>query len=292
MAKQSKQVRGEIQNEGRRIESERGGLNDILYGRLPQARERGDQSYNDIYGGYKGALDRAQGPGDFSRYFKDFATTGGLTDENRRRMRGGGVFDEFSKTGGLSEGDISNLRARGTQGIGSFYDAMRDDMRNQSRISGASPSFTSSMSRLAREKGRGVSGALLDAEGNIIDTRNKGRMWGAGSMSDAEQALAGLESANKRFGMGGGADYERGRSSDVLAALSGMRGLRSDVPGEESNLLDMIMRNISGREGAAGGNIGQRMQYDPNVSWFDRLMRIWNQASNNARSGASLAGTL
>jgi hypothetical protein len=26
------------------------------------------------------------------------------------------------------------------------------------------------------------------------------------------------------------------------------------------------------------------MSYDPNVSWFDRLMGIWSQASKNAQS--------
>lgn len=291
MAKQSNQVRKQITDEGSRINQERGGMQDIFNQRLPQAQQRADQGYGDVYRGYTDIYNRANQPGQYSSYFKNAADTGLVTPENERRMRGGGVFDEFAKTGGLSEGDVTNLRARGTATIPSYYDAVRNQFKNQQRIAGGSnPSYGSSMSRIARDQSRGAGEAALNTELGITDTRNKGRQWGAGSMSDAEAKLAELVSGNKKFGIAGGAGYEDRNRAAQLAAMGGLNDLRSSTPGEEFGLYQMLLNNLTGREGAAGGNIGQRASYDPNVSWFDRIMKIWGQGSENMKNAAKYAG--
>lgn len=281
MAKQSSQVRNQITGEGNRINQERGAMGDILGSRLPQAQQRADQGYNDVYRGYTDIYNRAGQPGAYSSYFKNAADTGLVTPENMQRMRGGGVFDEFAKTGGLSDADVSNLRARGTSAIPAYYGAIRDKFNQQNLISGAAPSYSSSLSRIARDQSRGASDAALNTELGITDTRNRGRQWGAGAMSDAEAKLADLTSANKRFGISGGAGYENAARQAQLEAMSGLRGLRESTPGEEFGLYQYLLNNLTGREGAYGANTQQRAQYDPNVSWFDRLMRIWGQGSQN-----------
>lgn len=300
MAKQSSKVRNEIQNEGRRINTERGGMMDVFNNRLPQAQQRGNDIYNTAMTGYGNVLNRPLNRPDFSGYEtmgKNLFNTGGVDPTGQNRMRGSGVFDEFAKTGGLDEAARANIRSRGTATIPAFYQAIRDKLQNQARIGGgAGPGFTASMSRLGRDQGRAAQEAATNTELGLTNQINEGRRWGAGSMSDAESRLQDLMSSNKRFGLSSalgaaeaGGRFDTQNAGLNLDALSGLRGLRSDVPGEEFGLYKMLLDNMSGREGATGGNIGQRMQYDPNVSWFDRLMKIWNQASGNLSNATKLA---
>jgi len=275
LAKQSKQVRNQITGEGERINRERSGMSDIFGGRLPQAQQRADQTYGDVYKGYTDIYNKAGQPGAYGSYFKNAADTGLVTPENTARMRGGGVFDEFAKTGGLSDADVTNLRARGTSTIPSYYDAVRNQFQNQNRIQGGTnPSYGSSMGRIARDQSRGASEAALGTELGITQQRNAGRQWGAGQMSDAERALADLTSANKKFGISGGAGYENQNRAAQLAAMGGLSNLRESTPGEEFGLYQMLLNNMGGRESAYGQNTGQRMAYDPNISWMDRLSQI------------------
>jgi len=260
-------------------------MSDIFGSRLPQAQQRADQSYGDVYKGYTDIYNKASGPGAYSGDFRNAANTGLVTPENTARMRGGGVFDEFAKTGGLSEGDVSNLRSRGTSTIPSYYDAVRNQFNNQNRIAGGTnPSYGSSLSRISRDQSRGASDAALNTELGITDVRNKGRQWGAGQMSDAESKLADLVSSNKRFGIAGGAGYENQNRAAQMGALGGLSNLRESTPGEEFGLYQMLLNNLSGRESAYGQNTGQRMQYDPNVSWFDRAMQIWNNLNMSGKN--------
>jgi len=159
-------------------------MSDIFNQRLPQAQQRADTGYNDVYKGYTDIYNRANQPGQYGSYFKNAADTGLVTPENTARMRGGGVFDEFAKTGGLNDTDLTNLRARGTSTIPSYYDAVRNQFQNQNRIAGGTnPSYGGSLSRIARDQSRGASDAALNTELGITQQRNAGRQWGAGQMS-------------------------------------------------------------------------------------------------------------
>lgn len=272
-------------------------MSDIFNQRLPQAQQRADQSYGDVYKGYTDIYNKASQPGQYGSYFKNAADTGLVSPENTARMRGGGVFDEFAKTGGLSDADLTNLRARGTSTIPSYYDAVRNQFQNQNRIAGGTnPSYSSSLSRIARDQSRGASDAALNTELGITQQRNAGRQWGAGQMSDAEAKLADLTSANKRFGISGGAGYEGANRQAQLAAMGGLSNLRESTPSEEFGLYQMLLNNLSGRESAYGQNTGQRMAYDPNVSVWDRINQLLSTAGglgqnlNRSKGRRSSAG--
>jgi len=276
MPKQSNQIRGEIQDEGRRIGRDSDQFMNLIRGRI------NDPSSNPVYTGYQNILNRGTSP--YDAMFKDFATTGGLTDENRRRIRGDGVFDEYAKTGGYSDEDKTNIRSRSNRTVPSFFEALRDQFKNQSRISGAGPSYSASLSRMGRDQSRAASEQASDTEFDIMDRVNEGRRWGAGSMSSAETGLAGLESANKRFGIGGGAANEVANRGIDLNALQGMGG-------EMSELFQLLLSGMNSRNQATGNNLSQRAGYDPNVSWFDRLMSIWGNINNSANSASNASNS-
>lgn len=294
-SRESKDINARSRSEQDRIDQEHNRLSELLYGRQSALQQREDAAYNDIYGGYKGFLgrDRSADRPDFGFYergYKDFANTGGLSAENIARMRGGGGYDEFAKTGGYSTQDKANIRARGTATIPSFYDAIRESMRNQARISGSGPgtSYTSSLSRVARDQARGGQEAALDAELDIMDRVNAGRQWGISGMSGAEGQLADLLTRNKLAGLSGGFGVaEAGGRYDLanrgldLEALSGMRGLRTDQPASDA-LYNLLLGTIGQRGELAGGNLQRRMAYNPNKGFMDHLKEILGPLSEGA----------
>lgn len=294
MAKQSSKVRNEIQNEGRRIGTEHDDFLNQVRSRQPQATQRGNDLFDRVSRGYDSVLNRNKARPDFSgiaERFKNFGTTGGLSDENRSRIRGSGVYDEFSRTGGVSDEDKSNLRSRTASGVASGFQALKNRFKTANLIGGSNPSYGSGMERLSRDASREKVSALNESELGIMDRVSSGRKWGTEGLSDAERDLAGIESANKRFGMSGeldavsrGSDFDYKNAGLDLDAIGGLQNLRGQIPAEEFELLDQILRGIGQRGGLTSGNLGQRAQYDPNVSWWDRGMGLVNTIGNNLRN--------
>lgn len=289
MAKgEAKKVNKGINDERNRLNAEHQRLDTQLYSRLPGAQQRNQQGWDAAFGGFQGILDDPMfngggGGANFGEYenlFKNFAKTGGLSAENIARIRGNGGFDEFAKTGGYSDKDVANIRSRNAAQIPAFYQAIRNKLEQQNKISGGNAAYGASEARIARDQSREGARANLEGEIGLKDRINEGRRWGIGGMSSAEQALSELLSRNKLSGMSGalqaagmGAD-DATRRMDIsarsrLGAAEGLRGLRTDVPGEEFGLYDLIQRNAGQRGGLAGNNLNTYAGYNPNKGFMD-----------------------
>lgn len=319
-------AKGEAKKTNRYIDQERdtvnrgyNRINDEMYSRLDPARQRADQTWNAAYGGYNDILGRlrnrsSSGPSasfDPSQYnelyqrFRDFGDTGGVSEEEKRRIRGNGVFDEFARTGGLSESDKANLRARSTSTLPSFFENLKNNLDRTVRIqggenSGFNPGYNAQAAALARDQAYGANRVAAEAEGDIVDRVTQGRQWGASSLSDAERALVNQISSNRLGGWGGALNARQARGNEALqyedlaranrsmdleaelGALAGMRGLRTDQPGEEFGLYDRILEGLGGRAGAVGNNLNLRAQYNPNKSFLDNLEQVGGIAAGMA----------
>jgi len=303
-------AKGEAKKTNKYIDQERdlanrqyGDISGQLMGRLPSAQVRSDTAYNDIYGGYGDLLGRARaglGSGNTGQYndlynsFKKFGDTGGIDNTGIERIRGKGVFDEFARTGGLSEADKENLRARSTAVLPSFYANLKDELNRTRNLQGGyAPGYDAQSAKMIRDQAYAANQAAAEAEGGIVDRVTEGRKWGAGSLSSAEQGLQDLLSRNKLAGWQGALGAQnsmadqgyRDRALNLeaeLGALGGMRGLRTDTPGEEFGLYDRLLGSAGGRAGAVGNNLNLRAQYNPNVSTFDRVSGLLGAAGNLA----------
>lgn len=306
-------AKGEARNTNRFVDSERDQLNqehgrftNSQYDALPGARGRANKTFDRAFSGYDDFLGNVRslggggrGYGDIEGRYRDFADTGGINDEGMQRIRGKGVFDEFARTGGLSEADKTNIRARGTATIPSFFENLKNNLdRSKAAQGGYNPGYTAQAAEMARDSARGAQDAALEAETGITDRVNQGRMWGAGSLSSAEQGLQELLSRNKMAGMEGMFNARNAGSRDALQAaglelggLEGLRGLRTDVPGEESALFDRILASIGQRGGLVGDNLKGRMAYNPNKSMWDRFMDIAGAAGPIAGAFMGPGGT-
>lgn len=297
---EAKRVNKDIRSERERINKEHDRFGDELYSRLPGARNKNDKTFDAVYKGFEDILSdpssgvRRGGGGGFGQYedmFKRFAETGGLDAENINRIRGKGVFDEFAKTGGFSESDLGNIRSRGNSTIPAYFNALRDEMGRKATIQGGGgPAYTASLAKIARDQSRGAADTALNTELGIKDRVNEGRRWGSGSLSEAERALAQILSSNKVAGMEGGlraagmgADDDRFyaglESNNRMGALEGLRGLRTDTPGEEFGLYDFLQKNIGQRGQLAGGNMNLDAEYNPNRDFMDRLTQFGGAVS-------------
>lgn len=306
-SKESKRVNRDAENEYTKINSGYDRFNSGMWDRIPGAQNRADETYDYAFKGYKdlfggedgtGQIDDlinsfggGGGFGDLEGSFMDLYNTGGLTDENRRRIRGDGVFDEYAKTGGLDENARQTLRAKGTATLPQFYQNLRNELESQARASGGkNVGYDSQMAAMGRDEARGTQDAATAVEADIIDRVTEGRKWGASSMSGAELGLGNLEGANKRAGLSGAFNARQaglGRGDAINEAklralglkgdiLDSIRGLRTDVPGEENALYSHLRGGLGDRAGAAAGNINQRMQYNPNKGFMENLGGLVN----------------
>jgi len=282
-------------------------FNDDVAGRLPGARDRGNQAWEGAMGGYRDILSgggrdhfgadpevrrRILGSGDELRGWGRNSISAG----DQARMRGGGVFDEFARTGGQSEQDVQNLRNRGAGATTSIFSGIRENLENQGRTQGGyNPGYTGQMSKLARDQGRAAIDNTRDTELGITDARNRGRQWGAEGMATSENALQSQLANNflQAFGLAGNQDLDLSRQEQAgrqyganreLQAAEGMRGLYGTAPGEEGQLLQTLLAGIGGQGGGNRANIGQYAAYNPNVSTWDRVMQIGGMAANGAAS--------
>jgi len=283
MAKQSSNIRNDINTEGRRINTDSDNFMNMIQGRINNPGSSPGAGYrNQAAQGFQGVLNR--GPSKYDPMFMDAAKGGLVTDENRNRIRGNGGFDEFAKTGGYNEGDLANIRSRSNRSVPAFYSALKNQFKTAGQVQGQGPSYNASLSRMGRDQSRQAGEQAVDTELGIKKAVNEGRQYGISGMSGAETGLANLESANKRFGISGGAQNELANSGLDLEALKGILGVGNSANDDEFKLYDMLLGNMGQRGSLQGNNLSRRASYDPNVSWFDRMMQIWSNANNSARA--------
>lgn len=298
--KNAKKINQDAEDEGRRINREGDRFNDYAYGRLPEAKQRGDQLWNKQFGTYNDILDNKYagrsvergagmgGGGDLRQYEDFFRNFGGGVDAaGQNRIRGLGVFDEYAKTGGFNEAQKTDFRNRATGTVPRFYDAIQQDLDRMKGVQGGySPGFDAQAAKIAREKTQAGQEATLAAETDLKSIIDKNRQWGSGMASSSEQGLQELLTRNKLGSMGSAAglaqargdmdfrDAQAQREDDyrwTFGALGGMQDMYTSAPGEEGMFMDQINQGRQIRGNQQGANLDRRMQYNPNRSTWDQV---------------------
>lgn len=183
-----------------------------------------DPRLKDVEGSYRkfmetGGWDAAAKGGQQGRIdtLTQFGKSGGISDEDKARMRGGGVYDEFAKTGGLNAQDQSNIRQRGTSTIPAMYSRLNQEAaRGRSISGGQGPGAAVLAGRMARGQQAGVADAALNTELGIKNQVNQGRQWGAQGMTSSEGALQDQLSRNTIQGTMGAADLQKGMQESIM----------------------------------------------------------------------------
>jgi hypothetical protein len=136
-----------------------------------------------------------------------------------------GPYDEvlsgyrgFSQTGGFSPDDLANIRARSISPIrASYANAQREVNRNKALQGGYSPGASVLQARMAREQGQAGAEATTNAEANIAEMVQQGKLAGLGGMA----GLVGRESGG---GGGGGGEDAAAETTPVPEKKKGFWG--------------------------------------------------------------------
>jgi len=307
-SRESKNISRDLGNEYDRIGRDVGGYTQDRQRALGDAQGRSNDVYSrflddynalgpelDNLGGYysRFAKDGGIDPEDYGysrNAYRNIIDTGGLSDENRRRIRGNGVYDEAIGQYGLRGKDwAADTRARATSGGAALFSGVRNELDRTRAIQGGySPGYSAQLEKLSRDRSRGIDEANLNAELDISNAITSDRQWGAAGMSDAERALASLESGNRLSGLSGLSNLygqrQQGRLEGMsgmgnlanvrLGALNSLRGLRSDSPGEVGLYQGGVESGLGMYGNQRGNNLNQRMQYTPNRGFLDNAQRV------------------
>lgn len=202
--------------------------------------------------------------------FRNIGKFGAGSAEDAARLRGGGVFDEFSRTGGYSDDDKANIRARIASNTPAFFAGLKRNLEQQNRVQGGfNPGYTSQMSKLSRDAGRGSVDAIREGEISLQEAINSGRKWGTEGMSQSEQAIV----ANMLRGLEGASSAE----SQLMQAIrqgqmfgaQGLEGLRTS-PGADLAYGNQLLSAIGMEGDQINQLLGLMSGRNPNLSNFDK----------------------
>lgn len=272
--------------ERRRSDQEYGSYIGRREGFADDVRNRSNNDYNDIYGRISGMLDDPDAFG--SGNYREFARTGGMDEENKRRIRGLGVFDEFARDGGISEGNKNLIRMNSAAGGREAYNATQRRMdTGYNATNGFNAGYNAQNAAAERDAARELNRTAMEAELGIEDRVNEGRRWGAGSASQAELGLVDALQRGKMFG----AEGMRNDGAMRAQLADSLRGLRSDTPGELAMYEGLIANGMGSRGQANQGSIGLRAQMNPKgPSAWDRFTQVAGMAAPFLTAGMSGGG--
>lgn len=129
---------------------------------------------------------------------------------------------EMARTGGLSDSDQSNLRARGVSPIRAAYQNAQRNMERQARLSGGrSANYNAAASRMAREQGESMAGAMTNVNAGIAEMMQRGRLAAMPVMGELGNSSSQRMNQVNMFN----ADARNSHNRDMSSLLNGQVNL-------------------------------------------------------------------
>lgn len=263
-----------------------------------ETKQWSDAARDDIYGGYKkfadgsafanGAGGSGGGGGGYAAYNPEMLKLTGTLEDAKGR------YKNFADTGGYTEDDKNNIRARAISPISGFYDGLQRDMSHMRTAGqGSNIGFGESLQRMAREKARMSADVARDADLNIMDRVNAGKQYGLtgytgignteqdidnNNVNERNQASQ-INASNARAAAAAADADARWRMGMQMEGLDRMADFYQTSPAELSRYDNMLMAERGMASDQFQNSNRDRMAYNPNVSAWDRAMQIGGLAA-------------
>lgn len=276
-----------------------GGYKGLMTNSTPNVSGVSNDRYNPIMSGYMG-LASDGGYSDSSKSnimgdvggLREMGRTGGISDSDAARMRGGGVYDEMAKTGGYSDSQKADMMKQSVNSIQSGQKNTQAQLNNRKVVQGGfSPGFDAASNNLRRTSAQDASNAALNARVGIQEQVNQNRITGAGGMTNSENALDTLRTGNQYKGLIGASSTEMGMNNSIagnkLSALGGANSTANSMSNNDQfnsgvqgqNIDRNINQQNAGLQGMQGLYSGDMSRYQGDL---DRGVGITGQnASTN-----------
>jgi hypothetical protein len=176
-----------------------------------------------------------------------------------RLEQSGGVYKDFATTGGISDADRANIRARGTSTIPAFFDVAKNEANRARAVQGGyGPGTSGLMARFGRSQAAAGADAALNTELGISDRVSQGRQWGATGLENQARGDQTLNMQRTSLGLAGRQGlYDTANSNAEAAKSRGLqeRGLTYDAQG---NVINSSMQNKANPwwKSVIGGAVG------------------------------------
>jgi hypothetical protein len=304
-----------------------GGQTDLEKEYIPQSQQmwnnysaastRNMQDYSDIMGQYSDFYSGLGGPTKFS--YQNVAATNPAEQQEaygylREAVPG---YRDFAETGGYSDQDIQELRARGVSPIRSAYGNTMMEMNRARALGGegGAPNYIAAASKAERELPGQMADAMTTVNASLADAIRQGKEFGLSGLTGTGSTMGGLASADAARMLQAAmsnqnADLQAQSLSEQslqnlrqsqLAALGGKTSLYGTTPGMSATFgnqaLQAYQNRISlenqrnqtglgllGTMASAYG--GQQM----NASWLQQLLQGLGSGASYLGGGGSSGG--
>lgn len=147
----------------------------------------------------------------------------------------GSGFKDFAQTGGFTPSNIDDFRARAIAPTRAIYSNMQDELARNKTINGANgytPGFGAAMSRIGREGNQAISDVNQNANAQLGQLIQQGRLYGLTGMSSNAAAQQSAENAYARTPgffsqLMGGLGSGLGLAGTIAGGLTGLSPLRA-----------------------------------------------------------------
>jgi hypothetical protein len=179
--------------------------------------------------------------------------TGGRSDSAIGKAIAG--YSDFADTGGFSPQDIANIRARSIAPIRSMADQNTQEIQRQNAIRGTaySPNTAAAIAKVARDANYAAGDTATNAEANIAQLKQQGRLYGLGGLSGTGLSDQSNNTQNR------GLDLSAINSSagNTLGAISGQGSLYGATPGLINTFGNQVLN--SGAQGLQLGGLQNQL---------------------------------
>jgi len=242
---------------------------------LNSAYKKLEPRYNTLSGG----IDQALGG------YREFANTGGISNEMRDRIRGSGVFDDMAATGGYTNADMANVRSRGIAPISAFYGNLKNELDKKRAVQGGYGfGYDATSAKMARDNAIAGGNAARDTEIDLSQSIRGNKMQGASALSGAELGYTNALQSGKLAGLGGMTDIGKfgygglqdiagirqqisnanasARSAASNSRAAGSRAEAAAIIEEQQYRDKMKLAGLGGLESVYGSNPAELARYD------------------------------
>lgn len=169
----------------------------------------GDQQYilNRLEKNLQGQGTDAPGPSDQQNISGTGNGTGSANYGNSAVGNALTGYQNFAQTGGYSPQDLANIRARSIAPIRGIYDSTVQGIQRQNALSGSygGANTSAALAKAARDMNYSTSDATTNAEANIAQLVQQGKLYGLGGLASTglgsnAQSLQALQGQNSLYG--------------------------------------------------------------------------------------------
>lgn len=175
-------------------------------------------------------------------------------------------FQNFADTGGLGTQDIQDLRTRAISPTRAVYaNAQRNLDTNKSQQQ-FSPNYAAATAKMARDLSYGISDANTNANAGIAGLIQSGKLAGAQGLQSNNQFNAGQGNQNSQFNAGLDSQNRGQTLSAMLGAMGGQSNLYGTTPGLSAtfsnqllNSSNQLLQGNQNQTGLSGGLVNGQL---------------------------------